>query len=142
MINGRSQEVPIDSFPAGAQVEVMCGDAPKDGGTTPTVVKLPRAADHCTIRLLKECYKERYVDFGRVPSNASLVNAVPGVLLGTMGALIGAFSNPDDMDEGWKIGYALGHTPGQAIDEHTGGAYKLEPKKVFVVLTREPEPEQ
>jgi len=137
MVNGRFQEVPVDSFPSGAQVEVLCGDAPVNGGTTPTVVKLPRAADHCTIHLLKECYTERFVDFSRAPSNASLVNAVPGVFFGVFGALIAGVSDPDDVGTGWRIGYALGHTPGQAIDEYTGGAYKLEPKKVFVVLTRE-----
>jgi len=137
MVNGRWQDVPVDSFPSGANVTVDCGEAKRNGGTTPTVVKLQRGADHCTLYVSKEQYKERTVDFHRERSAMTKGNSVPGVLVGIVGWVITGFDDLDLANAGYKAGYALGSAPGAAVDEHTGAAYKLGPSKVFVTLIRE-----
>src|SRR4051794_26171635 len=86
MVNGRYQQVPVDSFPSGAKVEVDCGDSKHEGGTTPAVLALQRGADHCNIRLMKDGYAAKSIAFERRDSRAKMLNAIPGVAAGVVGA--------------------------------------------------------
>ena len=140
MVNGRFQNVPVDSFPSGARVTVNCGDAKSDGGTTPTTIALQRGADHCSIVLSRDGYDDRSVDFQRERSAMTKANAVPGFIASVFGWALGTVSDESMPNTGYKIGYALGSAPGNAVDEHTGAAYKLAPNKVFVTLIRAEQP--
>jgi len=56
--HGKSQEIPVISQPAGADVVADCGKGAKSAGQTPVVVKLDRKADRCVITLKKDGYEE------------------------------------------------------------------------------------
>ena len=136
MVNGRYQEVPVDSFPSGAKVAVNCGDISHDGGTTPATIKLQRGAEHCAIVLTKDGYAARKIEFDHVLSRATNGNKISGFVFGVVGAVGAAFINLDAIDDAYKTGYRIGKAPGDVIDDYTGGAYKLAPAKVFVTLVR------
>ena len=140
MINGRFQSVPVDSYPSGAQVTVDCGEAKRNGGTTPTTVTLQRGASHCAVVLSKDGYNDRTINFQQKRSAMTKANAVPGFITGIFGWALTSYLDPDPDNAGSKIGYAIGSAPGYAIDEHTGAAYKLAPSKVFVTLIRAEQP--
>src|SRR5512141_1088395 len=84
MFNQPFERIPVRSEPSGAVVSVDCGNAPLFGGTTPTVIEVPRAADACSITVAKEGYAEQRIEFQRQLSRATLGNEVPGVVAGTI----------------------------------------------------------
>src|SRR5687767_15948642 len=59
--NGRFQQVPVISSPAGADVTADCGRGAKAVGQTPVVVKVSRKADRCVITVDKAGYSEHSV---------------------------------------------------------------------------------
>lgn len=147
MVNGRYQQVKVDSFPGHAAIAVECGAAPHDGGFTPATLTLPRRADTCEVVLSKEGYVDRAVVFERQVSRATAANRIAGVPVAMIGAVVGIFIDDtigldgDVTVAGWTGGMEAGSAPGRQIDKHTGGAYKWVPADVFVTLIRR-EPEQ
>lgn len=141
-INGRNEQVPVDSYPAGAKVAVDCGDVPREGGVTPTKVLLARIAENCSVRLTKDGFEPKVVQFHRVESRAVRANKIAAAPLAAFGALVGFFLGSDNglADDlgsaGWRAGEAVGEAPGRAVDQHTGGAYKQVPGEVYVTLVR------
>jgi hypothetical protein len=142
MVNGRNEEVPVNSYPSGANVAVDCGDVPRDGGTTPSRVTLARIATDCKVTLTKIGYEPKVVTFHREDSRAVAVNKIAGAPVGFIGAVAGfLFGGNYGVEEelgaaGWSGGVAAGSAPGNQIDKHTGGAYKQVPGEVFVTLVR------
>lgn len=142
MINGRNEEVPVDSFPSGAKVAVDCGDVPRDGGATPARVLLARIAEKCSVTLTKDGYEPKVVTFHREESRAGVANKVAAAPLGFFAAITGYFLGSDNglADDlaaaGWNAGTAAGAAPGRAVDKRTGGAYKQVPGEVYVTLVR------
>jgi len=143
MVNGTYQSVPVNSQPAGAVVAVDCADAKRDGGVTPTTIQLPRGAETCSITLSKAGYESWTVDFRRQASRATAMNRVPGVIVGTLGAVLGVAAVLDDHCCGDDLdlpaemaqgGYKLGSAAGNSVDQRTGGAWKQVPGEVFVRL--------
>lgn len=149
MVNGKYQQVKVDSFPGHAAIAVECGTAPHDGGFTPARLKLPRAAATCQVTLTKDGYNTRVFAFERQRSGALRVNAVAGAPVALVGALfglvIGDFIGLDDGSDlasfGWGAGLELGAAPGRQIDKHTGGAWKWVPGDVFITLFRTEAPQ-
>ncbi len=145
MVNGRYQQVKVDSYPGHAAIVVACGEAAANGGFTPATLKLPRSAPTCQVTVSKEGYREHVVVFERQESRANRVTAVVGVPLGVVGAffglVVGDFIGLDEdlVGPGWGLGRALGEAPVRRADQHTGGAYKWVPGDVFITLIR-PEP--
>ena len=141
IVNGRYQQIPVDSSPRGALVTVECPDqAPRDAGKTPTIIELRREAEGCRIVLTKLGYRATSVRMTRQYSAAAAFDAVPGVV---MGAIAGLFTYvpldlagvPDDDAE--SIGNSAAHaglTAPLRADERTGGAFKLVPGRVDVAL--------
>ncbi len=143
MVNGRYQDVKVDSYPAGAAIAVDCGKASHDGGTTPTTLRLPRRAEACTLKLSKAGYREREFVFERQLSRAVSANTVAAAPVAVVTAVAGAIVaselalSDDVIGFGWDVGLTLGSAPGRQIDKQTGGAYKWVPGDVFIVLYRE-----
>jgi hypothetical protein len=142
MVNGTTEQIPVKSDPPGAVVTVDCGSAPLYGGLTPAVLNLERKAEPCFVTIAKEGYAEERVELRREISRAAKGNKVPGVVAGTILAVIGVaadFSGFGRID-GDVIGVAfdggmeLGSAPGEAIDRRTGAGYKHVPGEVFVKL--------
>ncbi len=73
VINGKSQEVVIESVPAGAKV-IQDG---QEIGTTPCTVEVIRKQDH-TISLLKDGHYQHDVELTRSLSPVCLLYALPG----------------------------------------------------------------
>ncbi|HEX9161036.1 MAG TPA: hypothetical protein VF980_04945 [Thermoanaerobaculia bacterium] len=142
-INGRFQEVPVESFPSGVKVNVACGAAPVDGGVTPARVKLERRATDCRLKLTKDGYEPREIAFERQRSKAMQVNKVVaaplGIIVGTAALLSSQdfIAGEDAAQGGFEAGMELGAAPMNQIDKHYGGAYKQVPAKVFAVLIRQ-----
>jgi hypothetical protein len=142
MVNGRNEEVPVDSYPSGAKVAVDCGEVPRDGGATPSRVILARIATECRVTLTKDGYEPKVVTFHREESRAVAANRIAGAPVGFIGAVVGfLFGSNYGVEEelgsaGWAGGVAAGSAPGNQIDKHTGGAYKQVPGEVFVTLVR------
>lgn len=140
MVNKSTERIPVRSTPAGAVVSVECGDAPVFGGTTPTVITVPRAASPCAITLAKEGYAETRVEFRRVRSRVASANRVAAAPVGVLFGLVGFVISSDRIDPetsigiGWDIGTDLASMPGDKFDEAHGGAFKQVPGEVDVTL--------
>jgi hypothetical protein len=140
MINQSTETIPVGSEPAGAVVTVDCGNAPMYGGLTPTVIKVPRSAQPCSVTVAKDGYAARTIDFQRQPSRATAINKVPGVALGTVLGAVAAvmvWNSSDDLDFpiiAFEGGQLLGAAPGNAFDRRSGAAWKQVPGDVFVTL--------
>jgi hypothetical protein len=146
MVNRPVEQIPVSSDPAGAVVSVDCGNAPLYGGTTPTVIEVPRAAESCSITVAKEGYAERRVEFERQISKATRANQVPGVIAGTIFsvAALALVWDTDDLDfivDAYQGGHYIAAEAGNAVDRKTGAAYKWVPGRVDVKLEPLP-PEQ
>ena len=144
MVNRPFERIPVTSDPAGAVVSVDCGNAPLFGGTTPTVIEVPRAAETCAITVAKEGYAEQRVEFERQLSRATLANEVPGVVAGTILsvaalALVWETEDFDFVVDAYRGGHYIGAEAGHAVDRKTGAAYKWVPGKVNVKLEALPE---
>lgn len=105
--HGKSQQVPVLSNPAGAEVLADCGQGAESKGTTPVVVKLDRKADRCVITLKKDGYDDKTAVLSRHLSGWFWCNLF--------------------------LPYAT--VPGALVDLYDGAAYKKIPGTVKVALT-------
>ena len=74
--NGRMQEVPVQTDPAGAEVRVVCG---RNTSThvTPVVLRLPRGAEECNLTLVKPGYRSEKIEFTTSVEKGFWWNFVP-----------------------------------------------------------------
>ena len=78
-----TQQIPVSSEPAGAEVAVACGDVHNDARlTTPTVVTVHRKPRHCLITLKKEGYRPAEMKLARQMSSWYLGNLLFGGIVG------------------------------------------------------------
>lgn len=83
IIHQTTQQVRVNSEPAGAAVTVACGDVNNDPKlVTPAVVTLHRKPSYCGIKLNKEGYAEKELQFGRQMSGWYLGNVLIGGIIG------------------------------------------------------------
>ena len=141
MVNGTTEQIPVKSDPPGAVVTIECGNAPLYGGLTPAVITLERKAQPCALTIAKEGYSDEKVVLIRTDSRATVANKVPGAVAGTLLGVLSYFLtadmhvDPDSVAQtAFDGGMAGGSAPGNAIDQHTGAAYKHVPGTVFVKL--------
>lgn len=141
------QRVEIFSIPTHANIEVKCGDAPRDGGRTPATVTIDRSAEECELFLTKEGYDPKRVVFERKETTAYWMNGALGVPIGAVFALATWIMLPatDGIDEraagsAFRLGLKIGGAPGMAIDRATGYAWYQYPGKVDVKLNESEAP--
>lgn len=138
MINGRYQQMPVHSDPAGAHIAVDCGDAPADGGVTPATVRLRRGAHHCAITLTKDGYAPETVTFEKHLSSQTFANIglgfVTGLALGVAAAPSSILSEDDSASNAATAGVIGGTAAGILIDRSTGAMYRQAPGSVDVQL--------
>lgn len=83
IIHQTTQQVRLNSEPSGAAVTVACGDVNNDPKlVTPTVVTLHRKPSYCGIKLNKEGYAEKELQFARQMSPWYLGNILIGGIVG------------------------------------------------------------
>ncbi|MGA7613962.1 MAG: hypothetical protein WBX15_02170 [Thermoanaerobaculia bacterium] len=83
IVHQTTQQVRIDSDPAGAAITVSCGDAVNDPKlVTPAVVTLHRKPAHCGVKLSKEAYRDKEMLFTKSLSPTYLGNVVFGGVIG------------------------------------------------------------
>lgn len=83
IVHQTTQQVRLNSEPAGAAVTVACGDVHNDPKlVTPAVVTLHRKPAYCGIKLNKEGYAEKELKFGRQMSGWYLGNIIFGGIIG------------------------------------------------------------
>jgi hypothetical protein len=83
IVHQTTQQVHLNSEPAGAAVTVSCGDVENDPKlVTPAVVTLHRKPAYCGIKLNKEGYAEKELKFGRQMSGWYLGNVIFGGIIG------------------------------------------------------------
>jgi hypothetical protein len=83
IVHQTTQQVHINSEPAGAAVTVECGDVNNDPKlVTPAVVTLHRKPSYCGIKLNKDGFAETELQFGRQMSPWYLGNILIGGLVG------------------------------------------------------------
>jgi hypothetical protein len=83
IVHQTTQQVHVNSEPAGAAVTVACGDVSNDPKlVTPAVVTLHRKPEYCGIKLNKEGYAEKELKFGRQMSGWYLGNLIFGGIIG------------------------------------------------------------
>jgi len=148
MVNDTTEKIPVRSTPSGAVVSLNCGNAPVFGGTTPTIITVPRAASPCSITLAKEGYIEKRIDFERQLSRATAANRAAAAPIGILAAVVGYivtsdvdFLNPDRVAaDSYAAATAIAAIPADKYDERSGGAFKQVPGEVDVTLEPEPTP--
>lgn len=142
MAHGRYQNVPVTSAPAGAHVDVDCGDVPRDGGTTPATVKLRRGADRCLLTLTKDGFAPESVTMQKRVAGTTWLNAAPSLMVGLgVGAALAAgsiLSNDNSANNGAMAGLAVGAAVPLLVDGSTGAMYKQTPEQVSVTLHAKP----
>lgn len=83
IVHQTTQQVRVNSEPAGAAVTVSCGDVHNDPKLmTPAVITLHRKPAYCGIKLNKEGYAEKELKFGRQMSGWYLGNVLIGGIVG------------------------------------------------------------
>jgi hypothetical protein len=83
IVHGTTQQVKLNSEPAGAAITVECGDVNNDSKlVTPAVVTLHRKPDHCALKLNKEGFAEREVKFAKSLSGSFFGNILFGGIIG------------------------------------------------------------
>jgi len=127
--NGRLQDVPVITDPAGASVEVRCGKL-QPAAMTPATVRLPRRVEHCSLILSRPGFRSETVVFDSSPSGWTWGNfAAPGI-----GGVVGATRHSDEAFIDFFAGALIGGA-GFAIDALSGAMWQLEPAKVERRLT-------
>jgi hypothetical protein len=83
IVHGTTQQVKVNSEPAGAAVTVECGDVNNDPKiVTPAVVTLHRKPDHCALKLNKEGFAEKELKFAKSLSGSFFGNILFGGIIG------------------------------------------------------------
>ena len=122
--NGRHQEIPVLTDPAGATVEVRCGK-PQPIAVTPTTIRVPRRVDHCSLLLTRSGFRSETVVFESTVSGWVWGNfAAPA-----FGGAVGATRQSDQAFVDFLVGAAIGGV-GFAVDALTGAMWQFEPAKV------------
>jgi hypothetical protein len=140
IVHGRYQNVEVASQPAGAHVDVDCGDVPHDGGTTPATVKVRRGADHCVLTLSSAGYAAETVTLKKAIAGAAWANVGVGLVTGLgVGAALAPVSilgneNDNSANNGAMAGLVVGAAIPMLIDRGTGAMYKQMPERVSVTL--------
>lgn len=129
--NGRHQDVEVVTDPAGATVEVRCGN-PQPVAVTPTTVRLPRGVDDCSLVLTRTGFR---------PETVAFESTVSGWVWGNFaataaGGVAAASRQSDDAFIDILIGGVLGGA-GFGIDAMTGAMWQYEPPRVVRTLTPE-----
>lgn len=122
--NGRYQEIPVVSDPAGADVEVRCGK-PQPAAVTPATVRLPRRVEECSLILSRAGFQTETVVFESGPNRWFWANFGGPIV----GGGIGATRHSDQALVDFLIGAFLGGA-GFGIDAMTGAMWELEPARV------------
>ncbi len=141
MVNGRHQELSVDSYPSGAAIEVDCGEGPRAAGSTPAKVTVKRAAERCLLTLNRAGYEPKMIELTRRESRAMKLNAAFGlpsaVVLGIAGALIGSTVNGAETgaEIGVEAGFDLGNIGATELDKK-GGGWTWVPGSIFAILYR------
>jgi hypothetical protein len=130
MRNGPQQNVSVRTDPAGANVEVSCGNATSTH-VTPAVVRLPRRADECRLTITRDGFESETVQFENVVSRSFWWNLAPAAI-----ALPAAGESGHD----GAFLYLLGGTAltGAAFgtDAITGAMWTQVPRDVSITLKR------
>lgn len=110
IVHQTTQQVPVKSEPAGAEITVACGDVFNDPKLlTPAVVTVHRKPDHCVIGLSKAGYQHQDVVLKKGLS-------------------------------GWYVGNVLiGGIVGLIVDAANGAMWNRTPKEVNVTLAPAPQ---
>ncbi len=127
--NGRHQEIPVLTDPAGASVEVHCGK-PQAPVVTPATIRLPRRVEECSLVLTRDGFRSETVVFESAPSRWFWANFAGPIA----GGAVGATEHSDQAFIDFLIGAALGGA-GFGIDAMTGAMWELAPAKVDRKLT-------
>jgi hypothetical protein len=122
--NGRHQEIPVVTDPAGASVEIHCGK-PQPAAVTPTTIRLPRRVEECSIILTRSGFRSETVVFDTGPSRWFWANFAGPIV----GGASGATRHSDQALIDFLVGALLGGA-GFGIDAITGAMWELEPAKV------------
>ncbi len=122
--NGRYQEIPVITDPAGANVEVRCGklQAP---AVTPATIRLPRRVEQCSLVLTRAGFHSETVVFDSSPSRWFWANLAGPIA----GGVSGATRHSDQAFLDFLLGAVLGGA-GFGIDALTGAMWELQPARV------------
>lgn len=129
--NGRDQEIPVVTDPAGATVEVRCGE-PQPVAVTPTNIRLPRRVDQCSLVLTRSGFRSETVVFESNVSGWAWGNFAPLAI----GGVVGTTRQSDQAFVDFLVGAVIGGA-GFGLDALTGAMWQLEPAKVERKLTPE-----
>ena len=129
--NGRHQEIPVVTDPAGANVEVRCGKT-QPPAVTPATIRLPRRVEECSLILTRPGFRSETVMFESTPSGWFWANFTGPII----GGVSGATRHSDQAFLDFFFGALIGGA-GFGIDALTGAMWKLEPAKVELTLVPE-----
>jgi len=127
--NGRHQEIPVVTDPAGATVEVRCGKLQLTA-VTPATIRLPRHVDQCSLVLTRSGFQSETVAFESFASPWVWGNFAAPIV----GGVVGMTRHSDQAFVDFFIGAVIGGA-GFGIDALTGAMWRLEPAKVERKLT-------
>jgi hypothetical protein len=134
--NGRHQQIPLSSNPAGASVSIRCGrDAPTTA-VTPATITVDRHSLPCQLTLRKEGYRDLDVVLQRQLSKEFWANLLWCPALSIAGYSGGQARYTTRWD-GAAAFFILGIIPaaiGMGVDSGTGAKYKSVPPTVDVTL--------
>ena len=122
--NGSHQNISVVTDPAGANVEVQCGEA-QPPAVTPATVRLPRRVVPCSLTLTHPGFQSETVVFDSVPGGWTWANFAGPAIGGT----IGATRQSDQAFVDFLIGALIGGI-GFGVDALTDAMWELEPDKV------------
>jgi hypothetical protein len=122
--NGRHQEIPVLTDPAGATVEVRCGQS-QPIAVTPTTIRVPRRVDQCSLLLTRSGFRSETVVFESNVSGWVWTNfAAPA-----LGGAAGATRQSDQAFVDFLVGATIGGVA-FAVDALTGAMWQFEPARV------------
>ena len=128
--NGRTQDVVIESDPAGAIVETeRCGIEARDL-RTPVTLEIPRRVERCTVLVLQDGYVPVRIFLQRGPAGVATAEPIFGTLCG--GDLSDCNSVTDVVVMGTLGTILYGISKG--VDAATGANYQLEPSYSMIEL--------
>lgn len=122
--NGRHQDIAVVTDPAGANVEVRCGE-PQPPAVTPATVRLRRGVEGCSLTLTREGFQPETVVLDAVPSRWFWANFAGPAIGGTIGMTRGS----DQAFVDFLIGAAVGGI-GFGLDAVTRSMWEYEPARV------------
>lgn len=140
--HGRYQTIPLSTNPAGAAVDVRCGNSPAVKLLTPTTISVSRRAMPCEVHLSKEGFEDRVLSLDRRVSRNFWMN-----LLWMPSLAIGGYAGGEDECAGFLCTtreedafgfFVLGIVPagiGMGVDAISGAMYERPPVPAETQLT-------